>query len=48
MQLDIDDWELPRVVLTAKGAGIGSGLVFCTAAAFLLSGFEQHWEHRVD
>ncbi len=48
IQLDIDDREFTRVVLTAKGVGVLSGLVFCTAAAFLLPRFEQHWEDRVN
>jgi hypothetical protein len=44
MQLDIDDWTFTRVVLTAVGVGIISGLVFCTAAAYLLPDVEERWE----
>ena len=44
MQLDIEDWTLTQVVLTAVGVGILSGLVFCAASAYVLPTVEEPWE----
>lgn len=47
MQLDIQNWTLLQILSTAVIAGIVSGLVCCTIAAYLLPNVEEEqniWE----
>ena len=44
MQLDIRDWTITQVVLTAIGVGVLSGLVFCAASVYILPDAEEPWE----
>jgi hypothetical protein len=43
MQVEIENWTFSRIVFTAVGVGILSGLVFCAAATYLLPDIEERW-----
>jgi hypothetical protein len=46
MQLDVQDWSITQVVVTAVGLGFLSGLVVCAAAAYLPD-VEERWRDRL-
>lgn len=43
MRLDAQEWTLTQIIVTAVGADVLFGLVFCAAAAYFLPDVEERW-----